>query len=1234
MFTGGDSGKKTPTDWRRCAEHVAATNADLQKDLNGSQERYTDLLNKYNELSNNFTRVVSENAENLRILDDTRVLLKCDANMRILPSLEWLLNEHHHIKRKCEQIESMSITVDTFLNWFRSEYQLSGLPDIIASYTRLADESVRRNTTITSSSKPDPFRNVTRRKRQVKFDDHLDPARYSLNFVSSDSSPDSILSGNIRPLNKSFMAAPVQSQLINTHVKPLHENTSIGQTPVFPAHTIDTAVSTRTTVNTIDNTVTSKPPFCDPFSFFDTLITSNPPSSIPPCNNSTFQPSNTFNLESLNLNTANTNNSGPTATNYSSLATFSTIKPVSTTVVPYFPSTISQPIFSKSNNDFLRSLNTTAACSSSHPSTASTISPPTTAQLIALVPSTVTSIPSRTTTTVPDAQDTSPATALMSSTVASVPVPTATDPPLRYKRAPIPVFSGTPKENVSDWIFIIELHFKADKVPDTEKVLMAAAYLRDLPLLLYRRLSHTDNLNWNSLKTELMATFQPFDMQMNIRDEMHALKQNGNKFEEYLRQFNTLLNRTDDISERDKISYFRRGLQRQTAHEVQFRQPATLDEAIRIAAAYEQRFKTTTTDTDSSKSKTVVCFHCKRSGHLANQCRRYMSATIGNSQRPPRQDNFRSVPPNASYNHNNNNNYNQPQGQTRNNARSNGNPPGRPPTAQNNQPQQQAYTGYINHGYQSTSGSQRSTYMSATQATTPDQLLTVSGKIHDVPSTFVLDTAANVSVINSHFVPKLNCVITPTDVTMHIADATPSTVSSITEPLRIDIHGSTSQIPLLIRPLPTNVQVLLGLDWFRLTNSYVDPTDRTLSFKRRDINLTDNTPKETEDDDDSPDDHACFISEAVEEEEILDDQTWEYNTSIIDLDTSKFPTSHADTVLAFINKNSSMFAQSYDTLGCCQLRQHVINTTTEQPIYLHAYRKSLAERDIIKNEVAKMLQANIIRPSESPWSFPVVLPGKPDGISRRFCVDYRRLNEITIQDNFPLPRIDDILDRLSGSQYFTALDLKSGYWQMEMHPQSIAKTAFSTPDGHYEFLRLPFGLKNAPADFSRLMFQALGHLPFIQIYLDDITVHSKTFEEHMEHLDTLLTRLKALNLKINFSKCSWLQTKIKLLGHLVSKDSVEMDPDKIVAIKEMPPPRTIKQLQRFLGLCGYYRRFIHRFSHVASPMYALLKKESIWCWNHKCQLSFDSLKDKLIDYPVNQIFVYLSSYTPMLQMLP
>jgi hypothetical protein len=145
--------------------------------------------------------------------------------------------------------------------------------------------------------------------------------------------------------------------------------------------------------------------------------------------------------------------------------------------------------------------------------------------------------------------------------------------------------------------------------------------------------------------------------------------------------------------------------------------------------------------------------------------------------------------------------------------------------------------------------------------------------------------------------------------------------------------------------------------------------------------------------------------------------------------------------------------------------------------------------------------------------------------------NYKAINLVTPQDQFPLPRIDDILDRLAGSAWFTCIDLKSVYWQIKMHDDSIAKTAFTTPDGHYEFLRLPFGLRNAPADFSRIMYQVLGHLKFVQIYLDDVTIHSHTFREHQEHLKEVFHCLRTACLKINFSKCVWFQSQVPILGH-------------------------------------------------------------------------------------------------------
>ena len=269
-----------------------------------------------------------------------------------------------------------------------------------------------------------------------------------------------------------------------------------------------------------------------------------------------------------------------------------------------------------------------------------------------------------------------------------------------------------------------------------------------------------------------------------------------------------------------------------------------------------------------------------------------------------------------------------------------------------------------------------------------------------------------------------------------------------------------------------------------------------------------------------------------------------------------------------MERNNDLFATDYKLLGACTVKRFEINTTNQDPIYMYPYRKSQKEREEIKMEVDKMMEAGIIRPSRSPYSFPVVMITKKDK-PQRFCVDYRKLNKVTTLDGFPLPRIDDLLDKLKGAKYFTLLDLKPGYWQIVMSEESIPKTAFSTPDGHFEFLRMPFGLTNGPKEFSRIMNIVLGDLPFVIIFVDDITIFSQSFEEHLKHLEIVMARLREGNLMLNKEKCFWCLTSVKLLGHIVSAEGIEMDPAKIEAIMARKPPTNVKQLQEFLGMSGY-----------------------------------------------------------------
>ena len=271
-----------------------------------------------------------------------------------------------------------------------------------------------------------------------------------------------------------------------------------------------------------------------------------------------------------------------------------------------------------------------------------------------------------------------------------------------------------------------------------------------------------------------------------------------------------------------------------------------------------------------------------------------------------------------------------------------------------------------------------------------------------------------------------------------------------------------------------------------------------------------------------------------------------------------------------------------------------------------------------------MLDVRAIRRFNSPWASPVVLVCKKDG-SLRFCIDLRKLNARTIKDAYSLPRIEDALDSLNGACIFTSLDLKSGYWQVELDEASIPLTAFTVePLGFYECIRMPFGLTNAPATFQRLMESCLGdlHLEWCIIYLDDIIIFSKNPDDHLTWLRGVFERLAKVGLKLKPSKCEFFRSSLKYLGHIVSKNGIATDPRKIKAIQDWPRPKTVTEVRSFTGFTNYYRRFIKGYAKIARPLHELTsgengkKKHSKVQWTDRCQESFDSLKQICSESPV------------------
>ncbi|GJT22284.1 putative nucleotidyltransferase, ribonuclease H [Tanacetum coccineum] len=236
----------------------------------------------------------------------------------------------------------------------------------------------------------------------------------------------------------------------------------------------------------------------------------------------------------------------------------------------------------------------------------------------------------------------------------------------------------------------------------------------------------------------------------------------------------------------------------------------------------------------------------------------------------------------------------------------------------------------------------------------------------------------------------------------------------------------------------------------------------------------------------------------------------------------------------------------------------------------------------------------------------------------RLCIDYRELNRITIRNRYPLPRIDDLFDQLQGAKYFSKIDLRSGYHQLRVREQDISKTAFRTRYGHYEFLVMPFGLTNAPAVFMDLMNRIFHEYldKFVIVFIDDILVYSKSEEEHERHLRIVLEILRQKKLYAKFSKCEfWLQ-QVAFLGHIVSADGIIMDPSKVEAITKWPRPTTVTEVRSFLGLAGYYRRFVEGFSRLALPLTQLMRKGEKFVWTDERQESFEELKRRLVSAPI------------------
>lgn len=312
----------------------------------------------------------------------------------------------------------------------------------------------------------------------------------------------------------------------------------------------------------------------------------------------------------------------------------------------------------------------------------------------------------------------------------------------------------------------------------------------------------------------------------------------------------------------------------------------------------------------------------------------------------------------------------------------------------------------------------------------------------------------------------------------------------------------------------------------------------------------------------------------------------------------KFQTSpQKNLLLPIMQKNLSLFADPNEKLTYTTKIIAEIRTSTEEPVHSRHYPFPMSLKEEVEKQVQQLLDDGIIRPSRSPYNSPVwIVPKKADSSGTkqyRMVIDYRKLNTVTIADRYPIPDINEVIAHLGRNTFFSVLDLKSGFHQIPLRESDIEKTSFSINNGKYEFVRLPFGLKNAPAIFQRTLDDILNEYigKFCQVYVDDIIIYSKNEADHAKHIETIFETLRKANMKVQLDKCKFFQTEVVFLGFIISASGIKTNPEKVKAILDFPKPETLKELRSFLGLSGYYRRFVNDYAKLAKPLTALLRGE-------------------------------------------
>ena len=822
----------------------------------------------------------------------------------------------------------------------------------------------------------------------------------------------------------------------------------------------------------------------------------------------------------------------------------------------------------------------------------------------------------------------------------------------------LPRFGGEKFESLEQWIFQLDDSLKLNRVTDEKALSVVAPLLKGTALHIYRKMRKEfedsfRDLKWSDIRTKFRTIFKDTDEQRKLRRDLIQLTSGRNdNFHDYLKRFTSINSCLENMTDGDVMFYFIEGLSNQVKASVLSQDPMSLAHAIQYASYHydakcsnsERRIESVNYSRSSNKR-----FDGNRNNHRSqnnigfkplapNSGQRFVKKQYGTSFKKPFTQTygkpgsrplFKPRPPPSG----------KPPGSETRKCYNCGKIGHIAPNCRSSRNVKKAYTAeFLDNGVEPEIINTLELVNSVSSKA--GKLMKIVGKVNDVDVSFIIDTGATSSIIPKAVALECGIKTSPTQVQIRLANGEVINAYGMTETVAVEFDNKKTYIEFVVIEKNANT-ALLGQDWLLKSNAVLWPSKNKLIFPNKagcdDSELQLELAKERETEEAYVLDH--FTSH--EDDDFYSQETWDFARERKEVTLENKFSPEVERMLDVAIRRPVLERSAF---SLADLNEKVkfsckIRTEPHSPIYVPQARLSLATQELVDKEVALLLKHDIIEVSKSPYSSQVkmvIQKGNP-----RMVHNFIPINRVTITERFPIPRVQDILDKCAGAKWFTTLDLMKGYLQIPLDEDSRELTAFSTHSSHYHYKKMCFGLKNAPFQFSSIMFSLFSSMSdYVTVFIDDICVYSKSFSDHVKQVAEVMRVLKEAGLKIKLSKCKFFAQRVRLLGHIVSGDKVETCPDIVAPLINRERPKTLKDVQIFLGLCNFYRKFIAGFAEISRPIQDLLKgiaprdkkdkykiseytasetislKGQKLVWTYECETAFKELIKKLTSAPI------------------